>query len=139
MNETGWMKPGVGARRWSSGCCGCGNCASLPLLRLRDSSFGSAGPGLALPKFPVPRVFFQKIYDFRAEISCSQSFLLKDLWFRSSAFRPTGPGWFLKRLGPVGRNFLFPEFSFKRSVVSGPEFPVPRGRPYIRTDSGYGQ
>jgi hypothetical protein len=28
--------------------------------------------------------------------------------------------------GPVGRNFLFPEFSFKRSVGSGPEFPVPR-------------
>ncbi len=40
-------------------------------------------------------------------ISCSQSFLLKDLWF-------------------PGRNFLFPEFSFKRSVVSGPEFPVPK-------------
>jgi len=33
------------------------------------------------------------------EISCSQSFLSKDLWFPS-------------------RNFLFPEFSFKRSVVS---------------------
>jgi hypothetical protein len=31
--------------------------------------------------------------------SCSQSFLSKDLWF-------------------LGRNFLFPEFSFKRSVVS---------------------
>jgi hypothetical protein len=30
------------------------------------------------------------------------------------------------RAQPVGRNFLFPEFSFKRSVVSGPEFPVPR-------------
>jgi hypothetical protein len=45
----------------------------------------------------------------------------------------------LKRLGPVGRNFMFPEFSFKRSVVSGPEFLVPRGRPYIQTDSGYGQ
>jgi hypothetical protein len=45
VNETGWMKPGVGARRWSSGRCGCGSCASLLLLRLRDSSSGSAGPG----------------------------------------------------------------------------------------------
>jgi hypothetical protein len=43
------------------------------------------------------------------------------------------------RAWPVGRNFLFPEFSFKRSVVFEPEFPVSRGRPYIRTDSGYGQ
>jgi len=86
----------------------------------------STGPGPALPEFPVPRVFFQKICDFRVEISCSQSFLLKYLWFRSSAFRPTGLGRFLKRLGPVDRNFLFPKFSFKRSVVSGPEFPVPK-------------
>jgi hypothetical protein len=39
--------------------------------------------------------------------SCSQSFLSKDLWF-------------------PGRNFLFREFSFKRSVVSGPEFPIPK-------------
>ncbi len=30
------------------------------------------------------------------------------------------------RARPVSQNFLFPEFSFKRSVVSGPKFPVPR-------------
>jgi hypothetical protein len=43
-------------------------------------------------KFLVPKVFFQKIYGFWAEISCSQSFLSKDLWFPSSAFRSIGPG-----------------------------------------------
>jgi len=49
-------------------------------------------------EFPVPRVFFQKIYGFRAGISCSQSFLLKDLWFRSSG---TGrPGWHTVCRGP---------------------------------------
>jgi hypothetical protein len=44
------------------------------------------------PEFPIPRVFFQKICGFRARISCSQSFVSKDLWFPSSAFKPTGPG-----------------------------------------------
>jgi hypothetical protein len=44
---------------------------------------GRPGPARR-SEFPVPRVFFQKIYGFRVEISCSQSFLLKDLWFRSS-------------------------------------------------------
>jgi hypothetical protein len=58
-------------------------------------------------EFLVPRVFFQKIRGFQVEIFCSQSFLSKDLWF-------------------LGRNFLFPEFSFKRSVVSRSEFLVPR-------------
>jgi len=36
-------------------------------------------------EFPVPRVFFQKIYGFRVGISCSQSFFLKDLSFQSSS------------------------------------------------------
>jgi hypothetical protein len=58
-------------------------------------------------EFFVPRVFFQKICGFQAGISCSQSFLSKDLWF-------------------LGRNFLFPEFSFKRSVVFRSKFLVPR-------------
>ncbi len=40
----------------------------------------------------VLRIFFQKICGFRAGISCSQSFLSKDLWFPSSTFRPIGPG-----------------------------------------------
>ncbi len=69
-------------------------------------------------------------------ISCSQSFLLKDLWvpgrnflfpefsFKRSVVSELGVQ--ADRARPVGRNFLFPEFSFKRSVVSGPEFPVPR-------------
>jgi len=93
---------------------------------VHDGVWVSRRPG---PACLVRKIFFQNICGFRAKISCSQSFLSKDLWFPSSAFRPTGPGRFLKRLGPVGRNFLFPKFSFKRSVVSGPEFPVPRGRP----------
>jgi hypothetical protein len=74
---------------------------------------GRPGPA-RWSKFHVPRVFFQKICGFRAGISCSQSFLLKDLWFRSSAFRPIGLGQFLKQLGPVGRNFLFPKFFFQK-------------------------
>ncbi len=44
------------------------------------------------PELPVHRIFFQKVCGFQARISCSQSFLLKDLWFWSSAFRSTGPG-----------------------------------------------
>jgi len=40
----------------------------------------------------VLRIFFQKICGFWAGISCSQSFLSKDLWFPSSTFRPIGPG-----------------------------------------------
>jgi hypothetical protein len=63
---------------------------------VRDGARVSRRPG---PAHLVLRVFFQKICGFWAEISCSQSFLSKDLWF-------------------LGRNFLFPEFSFKRSVVS---------------------
>jgi len=75
-----------------------------PVLFLEFSFKRSVVSG---PEFPIPRVFFQKICGFRAGISYSQSFLSKDLWF-------------------PGRNFLFPEFSCKRSVVSGPEFPIPR-------------
>jgi len=104
------------------------------VTKLGSVTDGRPGPACR-SEFHVPRVFFQKIYGFRAGISCSQSFLLKDLWSRSSAFKPTGLDQFLKWLGPVGRNFLFPKFFFKRSVVFGLEFPVPRARPYIRTDS----
>jgi len=41
-------------------------------------------------------------------------------------WQSSGPSQKVDRARPVGRNFLFPEFSFERSVVSGPEFPVPR-------------
>jgi hypothetical protein len=60
--------------------------------------FEAARPGWS--EFPIPRVFFQKICGFRAGISCSQSFLSKDLWF-------------------LGRNFLFPEAApiSKRTVA----------------------
>jgi hypothetical protein len=59
--------------------------------------------------------------------SCSKNFLSKDLWFPNQNF--LFPEFSFKRsvfseLGvqadwarPVGRNFMFPEFSFKRSVL----------------------
>jgi hypothetical protein len=52
------------------------------------SVFEAVGPDRS--EFPIPKVFFQKICGFWAGISCSQSFLSKDLWF-------------------LGQNFLFPE------------------------------
>jgi len=55
---------------------------------IRDGARVSRRPG---PAHPVLRIFFQKICGFRAGISCSQSFLSKDLWFPSLAFKPTGP------------------------------------------------
>ncbi len=65
-----------------------------------------------------------------------QSFLLKDLWvpgrncmFPEFSFKRSVVselGVQADRARPVGQNFLFPEFSFKKSVVSGPEFLVPR-------------
>jgi hypothetical protein len=48
---------------------------------VRDGARVSRRPG---PARLVLRVFFQKIYGFRAGISCSQSFLSEDLWFPSS-------------------------------------------------------
>jgi len=58
-------------------------------LNLTSSSMSTLNYSVPLvahrSEFPIPRVFFQKIYGFRAGISCSQSFLLKDLWFQSSS------------------------------------------------------
>jgi hypothetical protein len=79
------------------------------VTKLGSVTDGRPGPARR-SKFHVPRVFFQKICGFRAGISCSQSFLSKDLWF-------------------PGRNFLFPEFSFKRSVVSELGVQADRARP----------
>jgi hypothetical protein len=57
-------------------------------LRPSVTKLGSVTDGRPDParrsKFPVPRVFFQKIYGFRIGISYSQSFFKKDLWFWSS-------------------------------------------------------
>ncbi len=59
--------------------------------------------------------------------SCSKNFLSKDLWFPNQNF--LFPEFSFKRsvvseldvqadwARPVGRNFMFPEFSFKRSVL----------------------
>jgi hypothetical protein len=72
--------------------------------------------GSGRPELPVPRVFFQKICGFRAGISYSQSFFKKDLWFRSSTFRPTGPGP-LVGISCSQRPPLYPDGQWLRTVA----------------------
>jgi len=92
------------------------------------------GLGPALPEFPVPKVFFQKICDFRARISYSQSFLLKDLWFRSSAFKPTGPG---RSEFPVPRVFFQKICGFRAGISCSQRPPLYPDGQWLRIVAKY--